>query len=207
MRILDYVMELSNSKSNDEDKTEDTERLCYICHRQAQNPSYVDSCMHLFCFQCIKDWSQRTNRCPTCRTPYKNILTNITPEGTHDKIAVSHGVFKRVFNFFGKMLSPARTTSLEERRTALNPTDSESYHSIDEVRRRYERSASRSESVDEDDDLELTMIPGQVPYDEPDIFPDRVSLEGPDEGNPVAMSTPVIEVDEEKSRQIKTSKE
>lgn len=35
------------------------------------------SCKHVFCFNCIKDWSQVTNLCPLCKSEFLDIRKKI----------------------------------------------------------------------------------------------------------------------------------
>ena len=35
--------------------------------------SKIDGCAHQFCFDCIKQWSDRENTCPLCKTRFSNI--------------------------------------------------------------------------------------------------------------------------------------
>ena len=33
----------------------------------------LDSCIHIFCYSCIKDWADVTNECPLCKRRFNNI--------------------------------------------------------------------------------------------------------------------------------------
>ena len=33
----------------------------------------LDSCIHVFCFDCIKDWANVTNECPYCKARFNEI--------------------------------------------------------------------------------------------------------------------------------------
>lgn len=34
----------------------------------------LDTCTHVFCFDCIKDWSGVTNECPLCKRRFNQIV-------------------------------------------------------------------------------------------------------------------------------------
>lgn len=40
----------------------------------------LDACTHVFCFDCIKDWSDVTNECPLCKRRFNEIVKVIWNE-------------------------------------------------------------------------------------------------------------------------------
>ncbi|TNV81919.1 hypothetical protein FGO68_gene5011 [Halteria grandinella] len=48
------------------------DQTCSICLDVAVQP-YSLECEHSFCKECIKGWHQRSQECPTCRAPIKNL--------------------------------------------------------------------------------------------------------------------------------------
>lgn len=46
---------------------------CAICHETNQNMATIDCCSHSFCIACIKEWSERENTCPLCKTRFSTI--------------------------------------------------------------------------------------------------------------------------------------
>ena len=41
---------------------------------QPENEAYLDSCNHLFCYECIYSWAvERKNECPLCKLKFNHI--------------------------------------------------------------------------------------------------------------------------------------
>ncbi|XP_072534721.1 topoisomerase I binding, arginine/serine-rich a [Salminus brasiliensis] len=53
---------------------------CPICLDQFKNISYVDKCLHRFCFRCIHEWSKNKAECPLCKQPFSSIYHSIKAE-------------------------------------------------------------------------------------------------------------------------------
>ncbi|XP_076829891.1 topoisomerase I binding, arginine/serine-rich a [Brachyhypopomus gauderio] len=53
---------------------------CPICLDQFKNISYVDTCLHRFCFRCIHEWSKNKAECPLCKQPFNSIYHSIKAE-------------------------------------------------------------------------------------------------------------------------------
>lgn len=51
------------------------ETECIICTNEIKELANPDGCNHDFCKACLIEWSQRSSKCPMCKTPYKNIFT------------------------------------------------------------------------------------------------------------------------------------
>lgn len=43
------------------------ESNCVICLNRCVDQSFPDSCLHVFCFECISKWTQQKNSCPLCK--------------------------------------------------------------------------------------------------------------------------------------------
>ena len=41
----------------------------------------LNDCIHAFCFDCIKDWSDVTNECPLCKRKFNEITKYLLQEG------------------------------------------------------------------------------------------------------------------------------
>lgn len=41
----------------------------------------LNDCIHTFCFDCIKDWSDVTNECPLCKRKFNEITKYLLKEG------------------------------------------------------------------------------------------------------------------------------
>uniref|UniRef100_A0A8K9UCI2 E3 ubiquitin-protein ligase Topors n=1 Tax=Oncorhynchus mykiss TaxID=8022 RepID=A0A8K9UCI2_ONCMY len=50
---------------------------CPICLDRFNNMSYLDRCLHRFCFRCIQEWSNNKVECPLCKQPFSSILHSI----------------------------------------------------------------------------------------------------------------------------------
>lgn len=57
---------------------------CTICIESAVKPSRPDSCQHVFCLECLVEWSNVTNICPLCKSQYKQVFQYDSED--HDKI-------------------------------------------------------------------------------------------------------------------------
>ena len=42
---------------------------CIICFNSYKKPTKI-FCGHIFCHECIKDWSEKSNKCPICRQSF-----------------------------------------------------------------------------------------------------------------------------------------
>ncbi|XP_008285320.1 topoisomerase I binding, arginine/serine-rich a [Stegastes partitus] len=53
---------------------------CPICLDIFNNMSYLDLCLHKFCFRCIHEWSKNKAECPLCKQPFNSIYHSIKSE-------------------------------------------------------------------------------------------------------------------------------
>lgn len=53
---------------------------CPICLDSFNNISYLDICLHKFCFRCIHEWSKNKAECPLCKQPFNSIYHSIKSE-------------------------------------------------------------------------------------------------------------------------------
>lgn len=53
---------------------------CPICLDVFNNISYLDLCLHKFCFRCIQEWSKNKAECPLCKQPFNSIYHSIKSE-------------------------------------------------------------------------------------------------------------------------------
>uniref|UniRef100_A0AAQ6IG80 E3 ubiquitin-protein ligase Topors n=1 Tax=Anabas testudineus TaxID=64144 RepID=A0AAQ6IG80_ANATE len=53
---------------------------CPICLDIFNNISYLDLCLHKFCFRCIHEWSKNKAECPLCKQPFHSIYHSIKSE-------------------------------------------------------------------------------------------------------------------------------
>lgn len=52
---------------------------CPICLLDCmdRDPSFTNTCFHLFCYVCIENWTKNKATCPLCRTKFTKIIYNI----------------------------------------------------------------------------------------------------------------------------------
>ncbi|KAJ1720936.1 hypothetical protein LPJ53_004486 [Coemansia erecta] len=70
---MDDTLELAetgseNSSSSSEEEEEEAPYLCPICLQPVAERCYTDPCYHLYCFDCISQWTTQSSRCPLCNT-------------------------------------------------------------------------------------------------------------------------------------------
>jgi len=72
----------NNEQKKNDNKSNDNriEQNCRICLNQITNRSLTDTCRHQFCFNCLRQWSKRHNKCPFYRRIYRNVLNNVRSE-------------------------------------------------------------------------------------------------------------------------------
>uniref|UniRef100_A0A671X168 E3 ubiquitin-protein ligase Topors n=1 Tax=Sparus aurata TaxID=8175 RepID=A0A671X168_SPAAU len=58
---------------------------CPICLDSFNNISYLDLCLHKFCFRCIHEWSKNKAECPLCKQPFNSIYHSIKSEQNFKK--------------------------------------------------------------------------------------------------------------------------
>ena len=51
-----------------------TTNSCMICLDKINNPSKVNTCGHIFCKECIDQWTEVSNSCPLCKKEFKKII-------------------------------------------------------------------------------------------------------------------------------------
>ncbi|CAK6958523.1 topoisomerase I binding%2C arginine/serine-rich a [Scomber scombrus] len=78
---------LQQSKKRDRRKTSEAmsedvspDSKCPICLDIFNNISYLDLCLHKFCFRCIHEWSKNKAECPLCKQPFNSIYHSIKSE-------------------------------------------------------------------------------------------------------------------------------
>lgn len=60
-----------NSNANEANDANDPENACPICYENITNRTQLDGCSHVFCWECIRIWSEKSNTCPMCRKKFK----------------------------------------------------------------------------------------------------------------------------------------
>lgn len=82
---------------------------CPICLDSFNNISYLDLCLHKFCFRCIHEWSKNKAECPLCKQPFNSIYHSIKSEQNFKKYDLKP-VDNGSFGTFGGVRFRYRTT-------------------------------------------------------------------------------------------------
>lgn len=93
---------------------------CPICLDVFNNISYLDLCLHKFCFRCIHEWSKNKAECPLCKQPFHSIYHSIKSDQDFKKYDLKP-VDNGSFGTFGGVRFRYRTTLTEVRRSMPPP--------------------------------------------------------------------------------------
>lgn len=93
---------------------------CPICLDVFNNISYLDLCLHKFCFRCIHEWSKNKAECPLCKQPFHSIYHSIKSEQDFKKYNLKP-LDNGSFGTFGGVRFRYRTTLTEVRRSMPPP--------------------------------------------------------------------------------------
>ncbi|KAM4604218.1 uncharacterized protein ACJ7VT_018786 isoform 2-T2 [Polymixia lowei] len=94
---------------------------CPICLDIFNNMSYLDICLHKFCFCCIHEWSKNKAECPLCKQPFNSIYHSIKSEQDFKKYDLQPSD-NGSFGSFGGARFRYRTTLTGARRQAQRRT-------------------------------------------------------------------------------------
>ncbi|KAJ3614199.1 hypothetical protein NHX12_017774 [Muraenolepis orangiensis] len=98
---------------------------CPICLDSFHNMSYLELCLHKFCFRCIREWSKNKAECPLCKQPFNSIYHSIKSDQDFKKYDLrptdngSFGSFGGVRFRYHTTMTGARQRA--ERRNATPP--------------------------------------------------------------------------------------
>ncbi|XP_053788666.1 E3 ubiquitin-protein ligase Topors-like isoform X2 [Vidua chalybeata] len=59
--------------------------LCSICLGAVDNAAHVDTCLHTFCFACIRQWAAVRAACPLCRQRFGRILHTVRADDDYQE--------------------------------------------------------------------------------------------------------------------------
>ncbi|XP_001943770.2 E3 ubiquitin-protein ligase Topors-like [Acyrthosiphon pisum] len=76
-----------NTRPTESSSTPDSQ--CSICLDELTNPCNTNSCLHLFCFECLLLWSNSAQICPLCRKTFNYIYHSFDDLGAHETYDVS----------------------------------------------------------------------------------------------------------------------
>ncbi|XP_026127572.1 E3 ubiquitin-protein ligase Topors-like [Carassius auratus] len=105
------------------------ESKCPICLDHYKNISYLDVCLHKFCFCCIREWSKNKAECPLCKQPFNSIYHTIKSEDNYQKFDLRPTENGSFGNMAGQRFR-YRTTLTGERRPAPRRTSSPPDHGV-----------------------------------------------------------------------------
>uniref|UniRef100_A0A3B3XKV3 E3 ubiquitin-protein ligase Topors n=1 Tax=Poecilia mexicana TaxID=48701 RepID=A0A3B3XKV3_9TELE len=83
---------------------------CPICLDVFHNMSYLDRCLHKFCFRCILEWSKNKPECPLCKQPFSSIYHSIKSDEDFQKYELKQQVENSSFGYFEGVRFRYRTT-------------------------------------------------------------------------------------------------
>lgn len=102
---------------------------CPICLDCFNNRSYLDLCLHKFCFRCIHEWSKNKAECPLCKQPFNSIYHSIKSETDFKKYDL-RPTENGSFGSLGGERFRYRTTLTGARRQAQRRTSPSQYNGV-----------------------------------------------------------------------------
>lgn len=107
---------------------------CPVCLDRFNNMSYLDICLHKFCFPCIHEWSKNKAECPLCKQPFTSIYHSIKSDHDYKRYDL-RPVENGSFGTFGGVRFRYRTTLTGvhrqmQRRTSSPPDNGVMFESL-----------------------------------------------------------------------------
>ncbi|XP_075887929.1 topoisomerase I binding, arginine/serine-rich a [Nelusetta ayraudi] len=107
---------------------------CPVCLDRFNNMSYLDICLHKFCFPCIHEWSKNKAECPLCKQPFSSIYHSIKSDHEYKRYDL-RPVDNGSFGSFGGVRFRYRTTLTGvhrqmQRRTSSPPDNGVMFESL-----------------------------------------------------------------------------
>ncbi|XP_067297732.1 topoisomerase I binding, arginine/serine-rich a [Pseudorasbora parva] len=110
-------------------KAASPESKCPICLDHFKNISYLDVCLHKFCFCCIHEWSKNKAECPLCKQPFNSIYHTIKSEDNYKRFDLRPTENGSFGNMAGQRFR-YRTTLTGDRRPAPRRTSPPPDHGV-----------------------------------------------------------------------------
>ncbi|XP_016376052.1 E3 ubiquitin-protein ligase Topors isoform X2 [Sinocyclocheilus rhinocerous] len=120
---------LSGVVLNTVSKGASPESKCPICLDHFKNISYLDVCLHKFCFCCIHEWSKNKAECPLCKQPFNSIYHTIKSEDNYKRFDLRPTENGSFGNMAGQRFR-YRTTLTGNRRPAQRRTSPPPDHGV-----------------------------------------------------------------------------
>ncbi|CAL8272654.1 unnamed protein product [Gadus morhua 'NCC'] len=137
----------TNKTSGDTSKEVSPDSKCPICLDAFHNMSYLDLCLHKFCFRCIHEWSKNKAECPLCKQPFNSIYHTIKSDQDFKKYDLrpsdngSFGSFGGVRFRYHTTMTGVRQRA--ERRTATPPDNGVMFENFGDAYQLHERNLRR----------------------------------------------------------------
>ncbi|CAL8331526.1 unnamed protein product [Lota lota] len=137
----------TNKTSGDASKEVSPDSKCPICLDAFNNMSYLDLCLHKFCFRCIHEWSKNKAECPLCKQPFNSIYHSIKSDQDFKKYDLrptdngSFGSFGGVRFRYHTTMTGVRQRA--ERRTATPPDNGVMFENWGDAYQLHERNLRR----------------------------------------------------------------
>ncbi|KJE93508.1 hypothetical protein CAOG_04288 [Capsaspora owczarzaki ATCC 30864] len=61
-------------------RNRNTDDACPVCLGDFVDKTMLESCFHIFCYECIRRWSAVNRMCPLCKTKYSAVIHHIRSE-------------------------------------------------------------------------------------------------------------------------------
>uniref|UniRef100_A0A8C3JKW7 RING-type E3 ubiquitin transferase n=1 Tax=Calidris pygmaea TaxID=425635 RepID=A0A8C3JKW7_9CHAR len=71
--------QLTSFSEGDDHQQASPVELCPICLDTISNEASISICGHIFCFNCILEWSRISAVCPICRQPFHHLYHKVGP--------------------------------------------------------------------------------------------------------------------------------
>ena len=89
-----------------------TVESCAICLAERKNPVKPLNCMHVFCHNCLEQWSHEHDSCPICRQTYQYIECNFNENsGEFEKLSIVKRIIREFNNDIDQMRRRLRQRS------------------------------------------------------------------------------------------------
>ena len=140
----------TSKTSGDTSKEVSPDSKCPICLDAFHNMSYLDLCLHKFCFRCIHEWSKNKAECPLCKQPFNSIYHTIKSDQDFKKYDLrpsdngSFGSFGGVRFRYHTTMTGVRQRA--ERRTATPPDNGVMFENFGDAYQLHERNLRRTMS-------------------------------------------------------------
>ncbi|KAL0479298.1 hypothetical protein AKO1_008103 [Acrasis kona] len=72
---------VSDNEATTQAAAEEEAIECSVCYEEIKKKGIIDSCSHIFCFDCIFKWSSSSSECPVCKQKFKSITPHDLVEG------------------------------------------------------------------------------------------------------------------------------